>query len=148
MGVTEPKATFSPCFGGPFLVWHPGKYAELLSQRITKHKSNVWLINTGWTGGGDGVGSRIKLQHTRAIVDAIHSGVLLDATTETDEVFGLNIVTSCPDVPSKILVPRSAWENPADYDRAAHNLAGLFRKNFTTYADGVRAEVLAAGPQE
>ncbi len=147
VGVTEPQATFSPCFGGPFLVWHPGKYAELLSARIKEHKANVWLINTGWTGGGAGTGSRIKLAHTRAIVDAIHSGELLDASTETDQFFGLNMVTSCPDVPSEMLIPRNTWQDQAAYDDAARSLAGLFRDNFAAYAEGVREEVLSAGPR-
>jgi len=146
MGVTEPVATFSPCFGGPFLVWHPGKYAEQLSARIEKHKTNVWLINTGWVGGGYGVGSRIKLKYTRAIIDAIHSGELAKAPTETDGHFGLAFVTKCTGVPDEVLQPRSQWASPAAYDETAKKLVGLFAENFTQFADGVRAEVKAAGP--
>jgi len=108
VGVKEPSATFSPCFGGPFLVWHPSKYAELLAAKMKQHGTRVWLVNTGWSGGAYGTGKRIKLAHTRAIVDAIHAGVLAKAETQSDPVFGLNVVTQCPGVPSEILVPRNA----------------------------------------
>src|SRR5256885_1356354 len=107
VGVTEPSATFSPCFGGPFLVWHPSKYAELLATRIKQHGTRVWLVNTGWSGGAYGTGKRIKLANTRAIVDAIHSGALAKKETERDPVFGLDVVTQCPHVPSEILIPRN-----------------------------------------
>ncbi len=146
VGVTEPQATFSPCFGGPFLVWHPGKYAGMLSERILKHKVHVWLINTGWSGGAFGVGSRIKLAHTRAILDAIHAGQLADAPTRKDPIFGLQVVTSCPHVPDSILWPRETWSDGAAYDRTAGKLAGLFQNNFNLYADGLAASVRAAGP--
>jgi phosphoenolpyruvate carboxykinase (ATP) len=146
VGVTEPQATFSPCFGGPFLVWHPGKYAELLSQKIISHNANVWLINTGWSGGAYGVGQRIKLAYTRAIIDAIHSGALASTSTEVDPVFGFETVTACPNVPEEILVPRNTWSDPAAYDEMAQRLAKLFVDNFASYADGVNAEVRAAGP--
>ena len=96
MGVTEPQATFSPCFGGPFLVWHPSKYAELLAEKMRKHNARVWLVNTGWGGGGYGVGKRISLKNTRAIIDAIHSGALAKAKTERDPIFGFGIVTDVP----------------------------------------------------
>jgi len=146
VGVTEPQATFSPCFGGPFLVWHPGKYAELLSQKITRHNANVWLVNTGWSGGAYGVGNRIKLAHTRAIIDAIHSGALANAPTEVDLVFGFETVSECPKVPKEILVPRNTWSDPAAYDETAQKLAKLFLDNFVNYKDGVSAKVRAAGP--
>ncbi|MEX0792446.1 MAG: phosphoenolpyruvate carboxykinase (ATP), partial [Pirellulaceae bacterium] len=146
VGVTEPQATFSPCFGGPFLVWHPGKYAELLAEKMLRHNANVWLVNTGWTGGSYGGGKRIKLPLTRAIIDAIHSGELASAPTTPDPVFGLNVVTACPGVPSEILVPRETWTDPAAYDRIATRLATLFIENFKTYSDGVSEEVRAAGP--
>jgi phosphoenolpyruvate carboxykinase (ATP) len=146
VGVTEPQATFSPCFGGPFLVWHPGKYAQLLSEMITKHKANVWLINTGWSGGAYGVGSRIKLAYTRAILDAINAGELADAPTETDGVFGLQIVKECAGVPSEILIPKNSWDDKSAFDQTANKLAGLFQKNFASYADGVSASVKNAGP--
>jgi phosphoenolpyruvate carboxykinase (ATP) len=147
VGVTEPEATFSPCFGGPFLVWHPGKYAELLSRKMHDHGTNVWLVNTGWTGGAYGMGHRIKLAHTRAIVDAIHSGRLADAPTTPDEVFGFAIVTECPNVPADILVPRETWEVKSRYDSTAAKLAGLFRANFEKYEEGVSDAVRAAGPK-
>ncbi|MCA9056408.1 MAG: phosphoenolpyruvate carboxykinase (ATP), partial [Planctomycetaceae bacterium] len=147
MGVTEPTATFSPCFGGPFLVWHPGEYARLLSEKIRKHQARVWLVNTGWTGGGHGVGKRISLKYTRAIVQAIYSGALSDAPTERDPVFGIDVVTECPGVPSEVLSPRQTWEDGAAYDAAATKLAELFVKNFEQYASGVGPEVTAAGPQ-
>ncbi len=146
VGIDEPQATFSPCFGGPFLVWHPGKYAELLASKLKKHQASVWLVNTGWTGGAYGEGSRIKLKYTRAIIDAIHAGKLADAPTVKDPVFGLHVIQECPDVPSEILLPRATWKDPAAYDQAAAKLARLFIENFEHYAAGVSAEVLQAGP--
>ena len=136
VGVKEPQATFSPCFGGPFLVWHPRKYADLLAERIRTHNSNVWLVNTGWSGGPFGVGSRMKLAYTRAIIDAIHAGQLQHAPTETDSIFGLQVVTSCPNVPPEILNPRQTWPNPADYDTTAQKLANLFRENYAQFEEG------------
>ena len=146
VGITEPQATFSPCFGGPFLVWHPGKYAELLSEKIVKHRANVWLVNTGWSGGPYGVGQRIKLSNTRAILDGIHAGALKDAPTEQEPFFGLHVVTACPNVPQDILVPKATWSDPGKYDATAQKLANLFRDNFKSYADGVSEAVRAAGP--
>ncbi|NND99416.1 MAG: phosphoenolpyruvate carboxykinase (ATP), partial [Pirellulaceae bacterium] len=147
MGVTEPQATFSPCFGGPFLVWHPAKYAELLSQKIDRHNVKVWLVNTGWTGGAYGVGSRFKLGYTRAIVDAIQAGKLDGAATVTDEYFGFDIIADCPGVPSELLQPKSTWQDPTSYEQTAQKLVVLFQENFKTYAAGVRPEVQSAGPQ-
>jgi phosphoenolpyruvate carboxykinase (ATP) len=112
MGVTEPQATFSPCFGGPFLVWHPSKYAELLAAKMREHGSRVWLVNTGWSGGAYGAGKRMKLANTRAIVDAIHSGALAGAKTVRDPVFGFNVATECPGVPGEILLPRGELGRP------------------------------------
>jgi phosphoenolpyruvate carboxykinase (ATP) len=146
MGVTEPQTTFSPCFGGPFLVWHPNKYAELLATKMRKHNARVWLVNTGWGGGGPGVGKRISLKNTRAIIDAIHEGALAQAKTERDPVFGFDVVAECPGVPSEILIPRNAWADKAAYDATAKKLAGLFNKNFESYAAGASPEVLAAAP--
>ena len=134
MGVTEPQATFSPCFGGPFLVWHPRKYAQLLSERIRQHGANVWLVNTGWSGGSYGDAERISLKHTRAILDAIHSGVLAKAPTESEAIFGLNVISECPGVPSEILLPRGAWKDPNAYDETAKSLAKLFEENFQAYS--------------
>ncbi len=146
MGIEEPQATFSPCFGGPFLVWHPGKYAELLAEKIKKHDAKVWLVNTGWSGGAYGTGKRMKLAFTRAIIDAIHSGRLSDSPTQPDPVFGIHVVTECPGVPNEILIPKNTWTNPAAFDATAKKLAGLFRENFQTYESGVSAEVIQAGP--
>jgi len=146
MGVSEPQATFSPCFGGPFLVWHPDKYAELLAGKMRQHNARVWLVNTGWGGGAYGIGKRISLKHTRAIIDAIHSGALATATKERDPVFGFDVVAECPAVPGEILLPRRAWTDKAAYDATARKLAGLFRGNFVTYESGVSPEIKAAGP--
>jgi phosphoenolpyruvate carboxykinase (ATP) len=146
MGVTEPQATFSPCFGGPFLVWHPMKYAGLLAEKIQRHRSNVWLVNTGWSGGAYGVGKRMKLSLTRAIMDAIHAGQLADARMVADPVFGVGTVTECPGVPREILTPREAWADKAAYESTAKKLAGLFVTNFKQYESGVSAEVRAASP--
>lgn len=146
MGIDEPEATFSPCFGGPFLMWHPAKYAEMLAEKIERHNTNVWLVNTGWTAGAYGVGSRMKLSYTRAIVDSIHSGTLKDAPTETDSVFGFDVVTQCPEVPSEMLWPRDTWDDQSAYDAMAKKLALLFHENFKSYEDRVSKEVLAAGP--
>jgi len=147
VGVKEPSATFSPCFGGPFMVWHPGKYAELLADKLKKHGAQTWLVNTGWSGGGFGVGARMKLKYTRAIVDAIHSGALHGVQTQTDPVFGLEVPTACPDVPAEILVPRNTWSNKAAYDEAAKKVASLFRENFKKYESGVTDDVRGAGPR-
>ena len=146
IGVTEPQATFSPCFGGPFLVWHPNKYAQLLAAKMKQHDARVWLVNTGWGGGAYGAGRRISLKHTRAIVDAIHSGALSKAKMQRDQTFGFDVVTECPGVPAEILVPRDAWSDKAAHDTAAKELAGLFRDNFRNYDSGVSAKIKAAGP--
>jgi phosphoenolpyruvate carboxykinase (ATP) len=146
VGVKEPSATFSPCFGGPFLVWHPSKYAELLAAKMQQHNARVWLINTGWSGGAHGVGKRIKLAHTRGIIDAIHSAALVGAKTRRDPVFGFEVVTACPGVPSEILWPRDTWGDKAAFDAAATKLARLFIDNFKKYESGASAEVRAASP--
>jgi phosphoenolpyruvate carboxykinase (ATP) len=146
MGIKEPQATFSPCFGGPFLVWHPSRYAELLAHKIKKHNARVWLVNTGWSGGAHGSGKRICLKHTRAIIDAIHNGALVKAKTQRDPTFGVGVVIECPNVPSDILIPRNAWSDKSAYEATANKLAVLFRQNFQTYQGGVNAEVKAAGP--
>lgn len=144
--VIEPQATFSPCFGGPFMVWHPSRYAELLATKMTAHSANVWLVNTGWSGGGYGVGSRIKLAYTRAILDAIHEGTLASVPTVPDPVFGVGVVTSCPGVPAEILIPRDTWPEPSIYDAAARKLGGLFRENFLRYETST-TDLSAAGPR-
>jgi phosphoenolpyruvate carboxykinase (ATP) len=147
MGITEPQATFSPCFGGPFLLWHPMKYAELLAAKIQRHGARVWLVNTGWSGGAHGTGKRMKLALTRAIVDAIHSGKLADAPTTPDSVFGVGTVTACPGVPGEVLVPRETWADKSAYDATARKLAGLFATNFQQYESLASAEVKQAGPR-
>jgi phosphoenolpyruvate carboxykinase (ATP) len=147
VGVTEPQATFSPCFGGPFLAWHPSKYAELLAAKMQEHGSRVWLVNTGWSGGAYGTGKRMKLANTRAILDAIHGGELAGAKTVRDPVFGFDVVTECAGVPREILLPRESWSDPSAYDATAQKLAALFAKNFATYESGVTPDVRAAGPK-
>ena len=147
VGVKDPEPTFSPCFGGPFLVWHPAKYAEMLAAKLKQHGAQTWLINTGWSGGAYGTGSRIKLKYTRAIIDAIHAGALGGVATEIDPVFGLAIPTSCPEVPSEILVPRNTWADKAAYDDKAKKVAALFRENFKKYEAQASAEVRAGGPK-
>lgn len=147
MGVVEPEATFSACYGAAFLVWHPTKYAELLAQQMEKHATNAWLINTGWTGGGYGEGERIKLHYTRAIIDAIHSGELARQATVVDPVFGVHVPTACPGVPTEILQPRATWKSPAAYDGAAGALARLFQDHFAEYAASASSAVREAGPR-
>ena len=145
-GVTEPSATFSSCFGAPFLPLHPGVYAKLLGERISKHGVRVWLINTGWTGGAYGTGSRMKLADTRAMVTAALSGQLDSAGYSTDPVFGFEVPAAVPGVPRDVLTPRSTWADPAAYDNQAAKLADMFRKNFAAFAAQVPAAVTAAGP--
>ena len=144
IGVNEPEATFSPCFGGPFLVWHPNKYAELLAAKMKRHQARVWLVNTGWSGGAYGVGKRISLKNTRTIIDAIHDGALGTARIERDPVFGFDVVRECPGVPADILLPRDAWNDKTAYDATATRLAGLFRDNFRKYESSVSEEIKAA----
>jgi phosphoenolpyruvate carboxykinase (ATP) len=146
-GVTEPKPTFSACFGAPFLPLHPGKYAEMLGKKMQEHKVNVWMINTGWTGGAYGTGNRMKLSYTRAMITAALEGKLDDVAYNDHPVFGVAIPASCPGVPSELLDPRSTWEDKAAYDNKANYLASLFIKNFEKYKDGVSAEVLASAPR-
>jgi phosphoenolpyruvate carboxykinase (ATP) len=136
VGVTEPEATFSACYGGPFLVWHPSKYADMLTERIRRHGAQVWLLNTGWSGGPYGVGARIKLSHTRAILDAIYAGQLNDAPRQVDPLFHLEMVTRCPNVPNEILLPRNTWADKDAYDRTYQKLASLFAENLTRFASG------------
>ncbi|MFK7804019.1 MAG: phosphoenolpyruvate carboxykinase (ATP) [Anaerolineae bacterium] len=147
MGVTEPQATFSACFGAAFMVWHPSKYAELLAEKMAKHGANAWLVNTGWTGGPYGVGSRIKLRYTRAIIDAIHSGALNNAETAVDPIFGLAVPTTCPNVPDELLIPKQTWADPVAFDEQAEKLAQLFTENFKQFAAGSSAAIIEAGPK-
>ena len=147
VGVKEPKATFSACFGAPFMPRHPGEYAHMLMDRLEQDDVPVWLVNTGWTGGPYGTGTRMNIAHTRSIVRAALKGRLEGVAMRRDERFGFDVPTSCPDVPGEVLEPRGTWSDPAAYDAAADRLAVMFRDNFAAYADGVNEEVRAAGPR-
>jgi phosphoenolpyruvate carboxykinase (ATP) len=146
-GVSEPQATFSTCFGAPFLPRHPTVYSTMLGQKIEKHAAHVWLVNTGWSGGPFGVGARMKIAYTRAMVHAALNGSLDEVRTETDSIFGLHLPLECPGVPSTVLNPRHTWADRDEYDRKARELAALFVENFKQYADNVSPEVRAAGPR-
>jgi phosphoenolpyruvate carboxykinase (ATP) len=146
-GVTEPKAAFSACFGAPFLPLPPSVYAEMLGRKLAQHGAQVWLVNTGWTGGAFGTGRRMKLSHTRAMVRAALSGQLDDVKTHPDPVFGLHIPESVPGVPKDVLDPKSTWPDGSKYDAAAAKLAGMFRENFQKFADTVSQGVRDAGPR-
>jgi phosphoenolpyruvate carboxykinase (ATP) len=146
VGVVEPQATFSACFGAAFLPLPPARYAEMLAERIARHKVRAYLVNTGWSGGPHGAGSRIPLKYTRAIIDAIHDDTLEGTPVSQDPVFGLSIPTACPNVPSQLLLPRNTWRDPAAYDRIAHRLALQFRENFAEHAGKVPEAVRHAGP--
>lgn len=146
-GVTEPKETFSACFGAPFLPLAPGKYAAMLGERIAKHGAKVWLVNTGWTGGAYGEGHRMKLAHTRAMVRAALEGKLDTVATRRDPVFGLEVPAAVPAVPADVLDQRATWKDVKKYDAAAAKLAGMFRENFAKFADQVSEAVKAAGPK-
>ena len=145
-GVTEPVATFSACFGAPFLPRSPVAYARMLGDRLREHGSRVWLVNTGWTGGSHGVGTRMKLGYTRAMVRAALAGDLDSVRKEADPVFGLHVPSSVPGVPAGVLTPRSTWSDGAEYDRAAAKLAAMFRENFVQFAGDVSDGVKEAGP--
>lgn len=146
-GVMEPTATFSACFGQPFLVWHPTRYAEMLAERMRQHAADAWLVNTGWIGGGYGKGGdRIALAYTRAILDAIHNGKLAATEDEDWEVFNLRVPKACPGVPGDHLHPERAWSDLAAYKTARQKLALLFIQNFAQYAEHADPKVLAAGP--
>jgi len=146
-GVTEPKPTFSACFGAPFLPLHPGKYASMLGEKMKQHKVNVWMINTGWTGGPYGTGSRMKLKYTRAMITAALEGNLDTVAYAEDPIFGMAVPQTCPGVPAEVLNPRNTWADKKAYDEKATYLAGLFIRNFEKYADGVSPEILAAAPK-
>jgi len=127
MGVTEPEATFSACFGAAFMVWHPSKYAELLAKRIEQNGTSVWLVNTGWSGGGYGEGERAPIEH--------------------DDLFGFDVPTECPEVPSEIMKPRNTWSDGNAYDKAALKLANMFQDNFKQFEEGSSEEIIQAGPK-
>jgi phosphoenolpyruvate carboxykinase (ATP) len=145
-GITEPQATFSTCFGAPFLPLPPTRYAEMLGKLIAEHKTRVFLVNTGWSGGPYGVGQRMKLRYTRAMVSAALKGELDQVAYAADPIFGLSVPQSCPNVPAEVLNPRDTWADKAAYDRTARDLAGRFQKNFTNFAN-VSPTIAAAGPK-
>jgi phosphoenolpyruvate carboxykinase (ATP) len=146
-GITEPKPTFSACFGAPFFPLHPGTYAHMLGNKMQEHKVNVWMINTGWTGGPYGIGSRMKLKYTRAMITAALENKFNNVEFENHPVFGVAIPKECPNIPAEILNPRNTWTDKNAYDVKAKYLGGLFIKNFEKYAGGVSEKVLAAGPK-
>ncbi len=145
-GVKEPQATFSACFGEPFLPMHPNRYAALLGERIRRHRPDVWLVNTGWTGGPHGVGHRIRIPHTRAMIRALLGRRIPDDVLVTERSFGLRVPRDVPGVPREVLDPRTTWKDPDAYDEQARKLAGMFHENFGRYADEVPDDVRAAGP--
>ncbi len=147
IGVREPKATFSACFGAPFMPRHPGEYAAMLTERLALHDVPVWLVNTGWTGGPYGTGERMNINHTRTMVRAALNGDLDHIPTWTDPIFGVEVPNEVPQVPDKVLRPRGTWADPAAYDEMAARLARMFADNFAAYADGVSAAVRSAGPR-
>ena len=146
-GVTEPQATFSACFGAVFLVWPPTKYAEMLGSLIDQHRSRVWLVNTGWTGGAYGTGKRMKLGYTRAMVRAALAGELDDVASVTDPTFGLAVPQQVRGVPTEVMSPRDTWSDPAAYDAQARKLAAMLEKNFEQFAAAVSDGVRKAGPR-
>jgi phosphoenolpyruvate carboxykinase (ATP) len=146
-GVDEPAPVFSACYGAPFMPLHPRRYAELLGERIKRHNVNVWLINTGWSGGPYGVGHRIAIPYTRALVNAALDGRLDHVSCWQDPVFGFQVPGSCPGVPDELLRPRDSWSDPAAYDAQATKLAEMFHENFKGYADQVPDEISLAGPK-
>ena len=146
-GVTEPKAVFSTCFGAPFLPMHPNVYAKLLGEKIAKHSAKVWLVNTGWTGGPYGIGRRMAIAHTRAMIAAALAGRLDDVSYRKDSVFNMDVPATCPGVPEGVLDPRSTWSNPQAYDAQAGKLARMFVDNFKTFEKDVAPSVKEAGPR-
>ncbi len=146
-GITDPEMTFSACFGSPFLPLHPTYYAEMLKEKILESGTNVWLINTGWSGGGFGVGNRIKLRYTRAMIAAALNGELDNTTMEVDSIFGLQMPITCPNVPTNLLNPRNTWRDKESYDEKASFLANAFNKNFEKFASVASDSILSAAPK-
>ncbi len=145
-GVVEPSATFSACFGAPFMPLHPNEYAQLLGEKIKDHNVNVWLVNTGWTGGPFGIGNRISLKHTRALINAVLEGKMNDISFSNFSVFNLSIPSMCPDVPGDILHPRNSWVDKEEYNQKRIELANMFNKNFEQFADKVSDNISEAAP--
>jgi phosphoenolpyruvate carboxykinase (ATP) len=147
VGVTEPEATFSTCFGAPFMALHPSVYADLLGKKIKEHNVSCWLVNTGWTGGPYGVGHRMKIQYTKRLVNAALNGELDNVEMVKDPIFGVEIPLSCEGVPNEVLVPRDTWEDKEAYDKTAKNLAERFVKNFKQFEDFVSEDIRNAQPE-
>ena len=147
IGVVEPTPEFSACFGEPFMPMHPGVYADLLSEKMEEHNATCWLINTGWSGGSYGVGKRMKIRYTRAMLNAAMDGDLDNVEYQEDTRFGFEIPLECPNVPSELLQPRNTWENSDEYDKTANKLVKMFNENFVRYSAGVSDEVNAAAPK-
>lgn len=145
-GIDEPVPSFSACFGAPFMPLHPARYAEMLSEKMKDNNTNVWLVNTGWTGGPYGVGNRMKLKYTRAMVRAAMAGKLDDVEYRTHKIFGLEMPMTCPNVPSEVLSPKETWGNEEDYDAKALELTKHFKDNFEQFKKYTSAEILAAEP--
>ena len=146
-GIDEPQAVFSACFGAPFMALPPSVYADMFGERIRKHKAKCWLINTGWIGGPYGVGRRIDIASTRAIVEAALTGKLDDVPTVQDPNFGFHVPTTCPGIDDKLLRPREAWRNPDEYDRTARELTERFRENLKQFEGNLADGVKKGGPQ-
>ncbi|MFQ5695446.1 MAG: phosphoenolpyruvate carboxykinase (ATP), partial [Terriglobia bacterium] len=146
-GIVDPQTTFSPCFGAPFMALHPSVYAKMLAEKIARHQVSCWLVNTGWTGGPYGVGSRMKLGYTRAMISAALGGQLSTVATETDPIFDLRIPKECPGVPGEILLPANTWKDRDAYRAKALDLAERFHKNFEPFAADTPAAVRDAGPK-
>jgi phosphoenolpyruvate carboxykinase (ATP) len=146
-GVTEPQTAFSACFGAPFMPLHPTKYAEMLGSKMAKNNVNVWLINTGWSGGAYGTGSRIKLKYTRAMITSALTGKLNEVDFTNHEIFGLSMPTSCEDVPTEILNPKNTWSDKSLYDSKANKLAESFINNFKQFEEYANEEIMSAAPK-
>jgi phosphoenolpyruvate carboxykinase (ATP) len=146
-GVTEPKAVFSTCFGAPFLPLNPNVYAKMLGEKIARHNARVWLVNTGWTGGPYGVGKRMKIAHTRAMINAALAGELDHVKYRVDPVFNVEVPESCPGVPAEVLDPRKTWSDGKAYDEQAKKLASMFADNFKRFEQDVPPAVKDAGPR-
>ncbi len=143
----EPEITFSACFGGPFMVHHPYKYAELLKRKIERYGAQCWLVNTGWVGGPYGVGKRISIRHTRALLNAALTGKLDHVTFTSDPIFGFEVPEHCPEVPDEVLMPASSWSDKKEYDRRYKDLAMRFKQNFGKFEDQTPQEIIEAGPR-
>jgi phosphoenolpyruvate carboxykinase (ATP) len=146
-GITTPTATFSECFGSPFMPLHASEYATLLGEKLEQHQTRVYMINTGWTGGAYGIGKRMDISYTRAMVSAALSGLLDNVQYRHDDIFNVYVPVSVPNVPSDVLDPRNTWADPSKYQETATSLAKMFVKNFEKFGDKVSSAVVEAGPK-